>query len=212
MNKNSTMKAVVLVVIALVSLSNLFGISAAGLSVILGVTGLFVFKRVEKLSFDDVGLGSRSIKSIRQPIVGLLMVMPTIMNFLVIFLSKFILPDYVDHVVSRSEGMLSVSVLPLLMLQLAVFALGEEIAWRAFFQKQLQKFLPFALTLVASSILFALGHLTSGNLMIVIYDLVFVFVNSLFYGMIFQKTNSIWLSACAHFIANTFAVIILFFL
>lgn len=212
MNKNSTMKAVVLVVIALVSLSNLFGISAAGLSVILGVIGLFVFKRVEKLSFDDVGLGSRSIKSIRRPIVGLLMVMPTIMNFLVIFLSKFILPDYVDHVVSRSEGMLSVSVLPLLMLQLAVFALGEEIAWRAFFQKQLQKFLPFALTLVASSILFALGHLTSGNLMIVIYDLVFVFVNSLFYGMIFQKTNSIWLSACAHFIANTFAVIILFFL
>ena len=212
MNKNSTMKAVVLVVIALVSLSNLFGISAAGLSVILGVIGLFVFKRVEKLSFDDVGLGRRSIKSIRQPIVGLLMVMPTIMNFLVIFLSKFILPDYVDHVVSRSEGMLSVSILPLLMLQLAVFALGEEIAWRAFFQKQLQKFLPFALTLFVSSILFALGHLTSGNLMIVSDDLVFVFVNSLFYGMIFQKTNSVWLSTCAHFIANTFAVIILFFL
>ena len=99
-----------------------------------------------------------------------------------------------------------------LIIQLLVFAVSEEIAWRAFFQKQLKTFLPVVPTILITSALFSLGHLTSGSLIIVSYDLLFVFVNSLFYGIIFRKTNNVWVSAASHFTANLFAVIILFFL
>lgn len=213
MKRNSTAKLVVLVIMALVSLTNLFGISAAGLSVILGIVALFVFKKVERQTFQECGLGFKSIgKAGKKPVIWLLIIMPSIINILVIILAKLILPNYIEHVVSRSEGMLTVSILPILIIQLLVFALGEEIAWRAFFQKQLQSFLPVAPTILISSALFSLGHLTSGSLIIVTYDLLFVFVNSLFYGIIFRKTNNVWMSTISHFAANLIAVIIMFFL
>jgi len=134
------------------------------------------------------------------------------MNFLVIILAKMILPDYIEHVVTRSGVMLNVSMLPILMVQLLIFALIEEIAWRGFFQKHLQSHLSVLPAIVITSVLFSLGHLSTGPLVIVAYDLLFVFVNSLIYGFIFSKTNNVWMSTVSHFIANTFAVIILFFL
>ena len=213
MKKNSTSKVVVLVIMALVSLTNLFGISAAGISVILGIIAFFINKTVDKQTFQESVLDFKLIgKKVKMPAIWLWMFMPSIMNFLVIILAKLILPNYIEHVVSRSETMLTVNTIPILIIQLLVFALAEEIAWRAFFQKQLQSFLPIAPAILISSLLFSLGHLTSGSVIIVTYDLLFVFVNSLFYGIIFRKTDNVWMSAVSHFAANLFAVIILFFL
>lgn len=50
MRNRRTEKVIVLSVIALISLTNLVGISAAGLSVVLGVLAFFVFVRFEKIS------------------------------------------------------------------------------------------------------------------------------------------------------------------
>lgn len=213
MKRNNVAKVVVLVVMALVSLTNLFGISAAGISVVLGVAAFFVFKIVEKQTFQESGMNFRSIsKEVKKPVILLWILMPSVMNFLVIMLAKLVLPNYIEHVVSRSSAMLTVNILPVLFIQLFVFALGEEIAWRAFFQKQLQSFLPFTPTLLISSVLFSLGHLQSGSLIIVAYDLLFVFINSIFYGIIFRKTDNVWISTISHFAANLFAVILLFFM
>jgi len=213
MKRNSAAKVAVLVLMALVSLTNLFGISAAGVSVILGIAAFFVFKIVERQTFQACGCDFKSMgKEAKRPAIWLWILMPTVMNFLVIFLAKLILPNYIEHVVSRSAAMLTVNTLPILIIQLFVFALGEEIAWRAFFQKQLQSFLSVAPTILISSALFSLGHLRSGSLIIVTYDVLFVFVNSLFYGFIFRKTDNVWMSTFSHFAANLFAVIILFFL
>lgn len=213
MKRNRIAKVVVLVIMALVSLTNLFGISAAGISVIIGIAAFFFFKIVEKKTFQECGLGFRSIgKAAKRPNIWVWMLMPTFMNFLVIIVAKLILPDYIAHVVSRSETMLNVNTIFILIIQLFVLALVEEIAWRAFFQKQLHSFLSIAPTILITSALFSLGHLSSGSLIIVTYDLLFVFVNSLFYGFIFIKTDNVWMSTVSHFTANLFAVIILFLL
>ena len=213
MKRYRSAKVVVLIIMALVSLTNLFGIPAAGISVILGIAAFFIFKIVEKQTFQACGLDFKSIgKEARRPAIWLWILLPSVMNLLVIILAKLVLPNYIEHVVSRSAAMLTVETLPILILQLFVFALGEEIAWRGFFQRQFNSFLPVAPTIVITSILFSLGHLMSGSLIIVIYDLLFVFVNSLIYGFIFRKTNNAWMSAISHFAANLFAVIILFLL
>ena len=213
MKKNPRAKVVVLVLMTIVSLTNLFGLSAAGISVIWGIIAYFVFKIAEKQSFQECGSDFKSLgEVIKKPGIWLWIIMPSIMNLLVIVLAKLILPSYVGHIVSRSEIMLSVNNLPVLIIQLLVFAVGEEIAWRAFYQKQISSFLPIIPAILITSAFFSLGHLTSGSLVIVAYDLFFVFVNSLIYGIVFHKTNNVWLSAVSHFTANLFAVIILFFL
>lgn len=89
---------------------------------------------------------------------------------------------------------------------------AEEIAWRAFFQKQLNKALPIVPVLLISSLLFALGHLREGSTIIVAYDIFFVFINSILYGIIFYKSNNAWISGISHFVANLFSVIVLVFL
>lgn len=94
------------------------------------------------------------------------------------------------------------------IIQFLVFALGEEIAWRAFFQQQLNKALPIIPVLLSSSLLFALGHFKAGNPVVVVYGLIIIFINSFLYGIVFHKTKNAWVSTISHFIANIFEVII----
>jgi len=115
-------------------------------------------------------------------------------------------------VLARTEIFISFDKIVIAILQLAFLALGEEIAWRAFFQKQLNKVLPIIPTLLISSVLFAIGHFNQGDPVIVLYDVFFVFVNSVLYGIIFYKTNNAWISTISHFVANLFSIIVLVFL
>ncbi|HBC29880.1 MAG TPA: CPBP family intramembrane metalloprotease, partial [Clostridiales bacterium] len=47
---------------------------------------------------------------------------------------------------------------------------------------------------------------------IVTYDIFFVFINSILYGIIFYKSKNAWISAISHFAANLFSVIVLVFI
>lgn len=194
----------------LFSFTNLFGIEVAGISVILGVIFFFVYKGIEKQSDEVCGLNIKSIgKDLKGFKIWVWILMPLLMDVIAITLSKRILPGYIEHMLLRSESMLSFDRVFILMIQLIFFAMGEEIAWRAFFQKQLKSFLPRSFAILITSLLFSLGHLASGDTMIVIYDLLAVFINSVLYGIIFEKTNNAWISTIAHFMSNLFSILIL---
>ena len=93
MKKNITAKVVVLALMTVVSLTNLFGLSAAGISVILGMTAFFAFKIIEKQTFQECGSSFKTMAQIvKKPAVWLWLILPTIMNLLVIILAKLILP------------------------------------------------------------------------------------------------------------------------
>lgn len=196
-----------------VSFSNLFGLNIAGISVIIGVVFFFINKAFEKQPFRDSGLDLKVIgTNFKDRKIWIWVALPLIMDAVSITISKLFIPEYIEHVLARTEIFLSFDKVILLVFQLAGLALGEEIAWRAFFQKQLNKALPFIPTLIISSLLFAFGHLTKGNVIIVIYDIFFVFINSILYGIIFYKSNNAWISAMSHFSANLFSVVVLVFL
>ena len=131
------------------------------------------------------------------------------MDVLCIGISQRFLPEYLEHVLGRTSAFISLDTGIVLVFQLAILALGEEIAWRAFFQQQLQKVLPIVPALLVTSVFFSLGHIADGALSIVLYDIFFVFVNSLIYGVIFSKTHNAWMSAISHFSANLMSVFIL---
>ncbi|HHX23039.1 MAG TPA: CPBP family intramembrane metalloprotease [Thermoanaerobacterales bacterium] len=128
------------------------------------------------------------------------------MDAVCVVLSILFLPEYIEYETARAGSFvpIEISVSSILLF----FALGEEIAWRAFFQNKFSKILPIVPVLFISSLLFTLGHYEAGNNMVIIYGLIFTFINSIFYGIIFHKTKNAWISTFSHFAANIFEVLL----
>lgn len=210
MSSIKTMPFIVMIAMVIISFSNLFGLNVAGVAVIVGIVFFFINNLHEKEPTESSGLDIKAIKTnLKENGIWLWMLLPLIMDAVSISIAKLFLPEYIDHVLARTDVFISFDKIILMIIQLVILALGEEIAWRAFFQKQLNKVLSIIPTLLISSVLFALGHLTQGSINILIYDIFFVFINSILYGVIFYKTNNAWISAISHFIANLFSVIVL---
>jgi membrane protease YdiL (CAAX protease family) len=87
-------------------------------------------------------------------------------------------------------------------------ALLEEVAFRAFMQGKLMSCIKPAWAIAATSLFFALAHLSPGEPLVVAYDLLFVFIDSLLYGVLFYKTNNVYASILSHFAANLVGVLI----
>ncbi|WP_135449419.1 CPBP family intramembrane glutamic endopeptidase [Planococcus citreus] len=197
-----------MILMAILSFANFSGIEIAGLAVIIGIIFFFIIKRREKQSSHESGLDLRNVRqNLKYKGIWLWIILPVVVNLVSIGIALVFLPDYLVHVVARTEAFLSWDLLLLLVFQLAFFALGEEIAWRAFFQNQLGEAMPILPALLLSSLLFALGHAVLGDASIVVYDLFFVFINSLLFGIVFYKTGNAWISAISHFLANFSSVV-----
>lgn len=207
------MPLIAMIIMVIISFSNLLGFNIAGISVLIGVTFFFINKALEKQSFEDSGLNIRAVgANLKDKKIWIWIMLPLIMDAVSIGISKLFLPEYIEHVLARTEAFVTFDNALLLIFQLIVLALGEEIAWRAFFQNQLNKTLPITPVLLITSVLFALGHLAEGSAIIVIYDIFFIFINSILYGIVFHKSKNAWISAISHFTANLFSVIVLVFL
>lgn len=204
---------VAMLIMAIVSFSNFFGYSLAGISIVIGVVCFFVKRSSERNIASENTLNRSAIgKHLKDQSIWFWITLPLIMNIICFALAMLFLPAFIDHLYSRTEIVVSVNTVMLLILQLAFLAFGEEIAWRGFFQKQLSEWLPTIPTLLLTSILFSLGHFAVGSMAVVSYDIFFIFINSVLYGIVFHKTNNVYISALSHFIANLFASIVLFFL
>ncbi|SOC15871.1 CAAX prenyl protease-like protein [Ureibacillus xyleni] len=200
---------IAIVLMTLISFSNFFGINIAGLSVIIGILFYFIDRKLNNDSRDALKLVGTQLKD---KTIWLWIFSPLVMNVLCFVLASLFLPEFIKHTYERTQFALTADKLLLLIFQLALFALGEEIAWRGFFQRNLVKVLPIAPTVIITSILFSIGHFTFGQMTIVSFDLFFIFMNSVLYGIVFYKTNHVWMSALSHFIANLFAFIVILLL
>ena len=204
---------IAMLIMAIVSFSNFFGYSLAGISIVIGVVFFFVTRSSERnIATENVLDRSAISKHLKDQSIWFWITLPLIMNIICFALAMLFLPAFIDHIYSRTEMVVSVNTVMLLILQLAFLAFGEEIAWRGFFQKQLSEWLPIIPVLLLTSILFSLAHFAVGSIVVVSYDIFFIFINSVLYGIVFYKTNNVYISAMSHFIANLFASIILFFL
>ncbi|WP_197462255.1 CPBP family intramembrane glutamic endopeptidase [Bhargavaea cecembensis] len=191
---------------AAISFSFFIGLNIAGLSVLIGILCFILNRNRSADSSLSVTNAGRHLKS---GSVWLLLLLPLVMNGLSIGASTYIMPTFNEHLRERIALMVAEVPLAVLALQIALLALGEEIAWRGFFQKQLGRLAPALPAILVTSIVFALGHAAAGDFMLVSYDLVFIFINSMLYGFIYHKTGNLWLSSASHFIANLVVILVL---
>ncbi|NLK28381.1 MAG: CPBP family intramembrane metalloprotease [Clostridiales bacterium] len=207
----SIKKVSLLAMIAMVILSftNLFGIPISSLCIFIGLAFFFInntlAKQPTKGSGLDLGAISNNLKDRR---IWIWILLPILVNAACVTLSLLFIPEYIEFETARAGQFVSVEISLSSILLFFVFALGEEIAWRAFFQQQLNKALPLVPVLIISSLLFTLGHFQSGPIRVVLFGLTFTFINSCLYGVIFHKTQNAWISTIAHYAANMFEVLL----
>jgi uncharacterized protein len=120
-----------------------------------------------------------------------------------IMFAHYAMPTFNEHVMNRVEPMLQMgTTLFILIPQLLILAYGEELAFRGFAQEKLANLINPKIAIILVSFLFAVGHLSIGPAGVVVYDIGFVFVDSILYGVIFLKTKNIYITIISHFLAN----------
>ena len=186
-------------------------VSLSCVSVLVGLAAYFITSKTNesKNAGLDIKKFPGQLKDIK---LIVLILMPTVMNLITTLIEKAFLPEYAEFLRARVELMLNPSQIKNTVISLVVLALGEEIAWRAFFQRQTTKFMGFVPSLLVSSALFAVGHFTAGKPAIVAYDLAGVFINALFYGLVFKRTDNAWCSWLSHFLANVSGVALMYYI
>ena len=136
-------------------------------------------------------------------------ILPFITCILSTVIANTFLPEFNEHVNNRASFAISGDLIKTILI-MAVLTLGEEIAWRGFFQKQTTKIIKFIPSIILTSLLFALGHFSTGSFAVVAYDLLFVFIDSSLFGLIFKETDNAWCSWIPHFLADILGVLLLF--
>ncbi len=215
MKKNNKSVIIFLIVIAILSLTNILNIKIdgellklSGISVIVGVVAFFDTRKTNKIK--DEGLNIKTIfKDFKDhPKAMVLAILPFITCILSTVIANKFLPEVNEHINNRASFAISEDLIKTI-LTIAVLTLGEEIAWRGFFQKQTTKIIKFIPSIILTSLLFALGHYSTGSFVIVTYDLLFVFIDSSLFGLVFKETDNAWCSWIPHFLADVISLFLI---
>jgi len=173
---------------------------------------LFLEAFLRKRSKEEIGFSVRGIpQALRESWLFIVLVV-FVAPLLTVAIGKLFLPDYFTHVLSRVTPYVELGSMSGLFVQLLILALGEEIVFRALLQGRLSQFVDPRWAILFSAFVFAIVHFTPGTTIVVLLDLLSVFVDGLLYGVIFERSNNVYASTIAHFLANSFGILLLIFI
>jgi len=170
-------------------------------SILLPVAYLLLERSLRHRTWGEVGFNVRSIPSGLIKNILWVVLVGVVTQALAAFGSYYFFHEYARHIVARLPFDMN-SIDGKLIVMLGISVLGEEIIYRSLFQGRLAAFLPPAAAILISSLVFALMHYAPGPANIVFIDLMSVFIDSLIYGVIFQRTHNVFVSWIAHFLAD----------
>ena len=179
----------------------LFGdnnVNLASITLLVGIVFYFVTREPEEKEVMSLKAVPKALKDWK---TDLLILIPAVMDIICYAFAKMFLPEFLEHLSGRTD-FLSSGQIVFLIAELVIAALGEEIAWRGFFLNRLSGYLPFPPALLITATLFSLCHFSTGSFIVVLYDLLFIIVNAVFYGLVYKRSNNIVVSTISHFIAN----------
>lgn len=180
----------------------------AGYSVFVGIAFFFIAEAVAKTPDAESGLRFKTVPGdIQKPGVLFWMLLPIASAILTLIAGNLIFSrDFVAHVMGRTSSLLSFNQIPLLIGQVILAALGEEIAFRGFFVGKAMKIYPFWLCAVVSSVVFAAGHIAVGRVGLVVYDIATIFIDSIIYAIVYQKSGNCLISTISHILCNAVGI------
>ena len=184
----------------------------AGYSVFVGIVFFFIVEAVDKTQNSESGLRFHTIAAdLKKPGVILWMLLPSVSGIATLVVGNLIFSgEFVAHVMGRTSSMLSFDKTALLTGQVIIAAFGEEIAYRGFFFGKSSKLFPIWVCAAVSSVVFAAGHIATGNTGIVAYDITSVFIDSLIFSVIYHKSGNCLISTFSHILGNAMSLVAVF--
>lgn len=181
-------------------------------SVFVGLAFFFIVEAVAKTPDTESGLRFNTFfADLKKPGVLLWTLLPIATAIGWIIVGNIIFGNqYVSHVLGRTSSILSFDKIPLLIVQMTFAAWGEEIAFRGFFIGKGMKLFPYWLCAVASSATFAAAHIAVGNIGVVVFDILGIFIDGLIYATIYRKSDNCLISTIAHLLCNASGVAFVF--
>lgn len=203
--KRPFLEMVILVVAMLVS--SFFIPQIKGLVSILPIVYFLIERMARKRTRESIGFNQKNILSDLKQSWSLVILVGVILQVIYFLLYKDIFPEVLDHVLERADFIKAIN--GKLIFSLLILALGEEITFRGLVQARLNWLIKPVYSILLSSIIFTLMHISIGNFIVVLIDLITVFIDSIVFGIIFHKTKNIYISWIAHASANIVAVLLM---
>lgn len=184
----------------------------AGYSVFVGIAFFFIIEAVAKTPNAESGLRFDTIvEDIKKPGVIVWLLLPSVSGIVTLVVGNLMFSgEFVVHVMGRTSSILSFDKIALLIGQVIIAAFGEEIAYRGFFLGKGMKIFPFWFCTVVSSLAFAAGHIATGDMGIVVYDIAAVFIDSLIFSVIYHKSGNCVISTFSHILGNAISIATVF--
>ncbi len=206
--KNNKVKTITLIgmavmIVAVAVKAATASVIAAAAIHIAGLACFFLVEGVEKTPDSESGLSfKRFFPGLKKPWVIPLILFMLVLSPAEMLLSRAVFGRaYIDHVLGRIS-VPGLDRLPLLLFNQIVSVLGEEIEFRAFFVGKGMKRFSFWLAAVAGAALFAAAHYAAGAAGIVAWDLGAIFIDAIFFAILYRRTGNCLISFVPHFLNN----------
>lgn len=169
---------------------------------------LIIESRLRHRAWADIGFSIRGILAGLRQNLGWILLVGVGIQALVALGAYYFIPEYFRHILARLP--VDVSVLSVgLLVTIGVATLGEEILYRGLFQARIREFISPGATIVLTSLVFALMHYAPGAALIVVIDLASVFIDSLVFGIIFQRSQNVFVAWIAHYLGDVVGIVFL---
>ncbi len=162
---------------------------------------LLVERHLRKRSWEELGFKFRTFLADLRANVLWFVLVGLVSQPLVVLLSKYFYPGYLEHVIARlpfGDGMGWAMVLPLLAISLIL----EELTYRTLIQGRLTPFVGAWMAIMIASILFGFAHYAPGPFWIVFLDVGMIILDSILFGIIFKRSGNLVVTWLAHFIGD----------
>lgn len=208
--ENSLILIETIMVIGAIILTKSFNKYESVIFIAIPIAFLFTEKVMRHRSWAEMGFNAKdTLLNLRENWYWLLLV-AVIIQLLSVFIPKYFCPEYINHAKSRLPITINTSAATLISIAIGTFL--EEIIFRGVIQADLCRFINTPITIVFTSVLFAIIHFSKGSFSIVAIDLSGIFIDSLIYGIIFSNTNNILASWITHYISDIVGLLCLLFL
>lgn len=138
----------------------------------------------------------------------LFVIVAIIIQFVALFIAKLYWPDLLNHILGRLPS-LNIGSLDSTIAIIIIVTFMEELIFRGLFQERLSWYVGQAPAILIASIGFGLVHYSQGPFSIVATDIALVILDGIFYGLIYARCRSIFVSWTAHVVADFVSLAIL---
>ncbi len=198
------------IVIAVVTLTGMLLFPPAKLIfALLPVAYLLIERPLRKRTWSDLGFSSRTFWTGLRANWVLFVFLGFVIQPVIALWAKAYFPEFLAHIQSRlpfESGINWGMLLPLLAFSL----IGEEMTYRTLIQGRLAQFIGVPMAIGVASLLFGLAHFAPGPGIVVFTDVALIIFSSTLYGILFARSNNLWVVWLAHLLGDIFGLIVLY--